>query len=226
MAVITSTNGAEILIDDEDLERVSQHTWNAFKTNSCPRRSIRVNGKVRNVPLSHFVLNVPLTVDQEIRTRNGNSYDCRKANLYVKNRKPARGASSSYFGVHRHRDGGWVATYKRKYLGIFESEEAAARVWDEAALADWDSNGGKRPHLNFPPYRPMQSDAKLHTKGAWRSKESTYETTEQMIKRVVGADHPQIEEIVEWAQNFRDWIRGIARFATEIVESDPAFGLA
>ena len=62
-----------------------------------------------------------------------------------------RGTSSRYKGVSLlRRDGTWVAeitvNYRRRYLGRFPTEEAAASAYDDAAIAAW----GRFARLNFP----------------------------------------------------------------------------
>jgi hypothetical protein len=75
---------------------------------------------------------------------NGNTMDNSRLNLRIctqsqnaKNRsKSTKSASSKYKGVHWHR--GWMASirvnYKRIYLGVFKTEEAAAMAYNNAAV--------------------------------------------------------------------------------------------
>ena len=78
--------------------------------------------------------------------RNGDGLDNQRHNLRPAtnsqnnhNRGPAIGRSSSYKGVHWHKGcRKWQASIridgKRRHLGLFASEEDAARAYAEAAL--------------------------------------------------------------------------------------------
>ena len=89
---------------------------------------------------------------------NSNTLDNRKSNLRVctlrenaLNSRPRKNTTSKYKGVSRVKSNGkWYASIKsgkKSYnLGVFESEEKAAKVYDEAAFRLF----GEYAYLNFP----------------------------------------------------------------------------
>lgn len=92
---------------------------------------------------------LPLMVDHI----NGNKTDNRLSNLRPAsnqtnqcNRKPSQGRLSQYKGVSASRSR-WRAYLGSKHLGVFQTEEDAARAYDRAALAAY----GDFARVNFPP---------------------------------------------------------------------------
>lgn len=100
--------------------------------------------------------------DESIDHRNGDRLDNRLGNLRVADRSQnganrpkdrlARGATSVFKGVSwKAERSKWVAHVhvdgKTKYLGSFDSEEAAARAYNDAALLAW----GEFARLNVLP---------------------------------------------------------------------------
>lgn len=85
---------------------------------------------------------------------DGNTRNCTRANLHIQDRsaiaraRPAQG-SCKYKGVSPYR-GRWQATIrvegKLRWLGSFDTPEAAARAYDEAVL----EHRGRSGVLNFP----------------------------------------------------------------------------
>ncbi|MDQ3557472.1 MAG: AP2/ERF family transcription factor [Gemmatimonadota bacterium] len=99
---------------------------------------------------------------------DGDQRNCRRSNLLIQDRgifgraRPSRGASK-YKGVSPYR-GKWQATIrvegKLRWLGSFETAEAAARAYDDAVL----EHRGRSGVLNFPT-RPRRRTRVAATEG-------------------------------------------------------------
>lgn len=143
---MTLTQGQSTLIDDADVDLVSQHRWYAAKT----RRGWRVTtntknseGKQRNLLLHRFLMEPEkgLVVDH----LNHDALDNRRSNMRVctysqnaMNQRSARKSSSKYLGVSWDKGAKkWKASIliqgKKKNLGRFKEEDDAARAFDTAA---------------------------------------------------------------------------------------------
>jgi hypothetical protein len=148
MKIVKLTNGYEAIVDDEDYESISVHSW--FAWSSGPRytkyamRNPR-DGGPRN--MSGLILKSPdgCFIDHV----NGNGLDNRKSNLRIATRSqnmfntkklcgPKRVPSSIYKGVKRLRGKKWqaqiVAYGQYRYLGTYPCQLCAALAYDLAAL--------------------------------------------------------------------------------------------
>lgn len=143
MAKIYTVSGDEVIVDDEDYERLSsirlRKSGNGYVV--C-----RVEGKI--YPLARLLMNPPpgMVVDHI----NGNRRDNRKCNLRIctaadnaRNRPPS-GGESGYAGVFRYKTKkGWrwrahVWFYgRKKSRGGFKSLREAVRARDELARQYW-----------------------------------------------------------------------------------------
>lgn len=154
-------HGRFAMVDEDDYERVSAHTWGHRGTRIMYPCS-NFNGTF--VSLHRFICAAPpgMVVDHV----NGDTFDNRKANLRVAtlsqnalNRMARRGRSCEFKGV-RHvpktisrfsatasREG------KRTRIGCYGSAEEAARAYDDFARA----HHGAFARLNFP--RPGEMPA-------------------------------------------------------------------
>jgi hypothetical protein len=150
-----------VLVDAADFEPMAQFEWYAARTSSTTyagcstvRRSAIAGGSQY---MHRLLLGVPpgLQVDHI----NGDGLDNRRANLRIatpaqnmQNRRPRRGAASSFKGVIRYPSartpwGSYISRAgKKAFLGAFPSEEAAARAYDAAARELF----GEFAWLNFP----------------------------------------------------------------------------
>ncbi len=141
------------IVDDEDFKFLSQWRW-GFDGRYAYRREQR--DKVIKKIYMHKVINkTPHGFDTD--HINGNKLDNRRENLRTAtrnqnnaNRPKKPNCSSKYRGVcwHKQRNK-WKAEIKvnqiKTHLGVFTSEEAAAKAYDSAALAAF----GVYATLNF-----------------------------------------------------------------------------
>lgn len=127
------------LVDDEDYELASKYVWRALKT-----KAGHVYANHSNFLLHRLITKAPkgLVVDHI----NCNGLDNRKTNLRVcthsqnkawGTQKPRPNNTSGYRGVVYHGNK-WSArikvNYVRQVLGSFDTREAAALAYNEAAL--------------------------------------------------------------------------------------------
>lgn len=152
--------GRVALVDDEDFELVTGYRWHAFIGRS--RSDGRPNGPYARS--GHLFMHALITGHAQTDHIDNDGLNNQRYNLRpatdVQNKANQRPRSdsvhSSYKGVSwkkrnpgRSRDY-WIARIvvdgQRRTLGYFQSEEAAARAYDAAALAAW----GEYAYLNFP----------------------------------------------------------------------------
>jgi hypothetical protein len=143
--------GRVALVDDEDYEVVSQHRWHAQESTrkggriDGPYAATRIprKGGRQGILLMHKLITGYLKTDH----RNGNGLDNQRKNLRpatnaqnTHNQRPRVGTSSPYKGVCWNKASRkWQAAIKvagsSRHLGLFATEEEAARAYEAAALA-------------------------------------------------------------------------------------------
>jgi hypothetical protein len=148
MIEIPLTQGLVALIDDEDEEQ-ARFKW--FAAASGPAiyaaRNARVAERAAGAPsfirLHRAIMQA--SRGQEVDHVNGDTLDCRRANLRLatrtqnmQNRGRQRNGASGFKGVSKWKaNPGWIAQItilgKRVYLGSFGTPEEAARAYDAAA---------------------------------------------------------------------------------------------
>src|SRR6478736_2425501 len=147
----------EILVDSEDQYLLEKYKWRVVKTKNkfYATRIFTQNNKEKHVLLHRLIMNFP---DHMIDHINGNGLDNRKCNLRLAT--PSQNAvnrifqnKSGYRGVSLAAKGKFHAKIRfmgdRHYLGVFETAEEAAKVYDMKAL----QLHGEFSVLNFPDKR-------------------------------------------------------------------------
>lgn len=152
MKEIQLTKGKFAQVDDEDFEYLNQWKWYAYKMGQTyyAARKDRINKKQRTIKMHRIIMLVSdkfLVIDHI----NHNGLDNRKQNLRIctqtenlRNSRKHKNCSSKYKGVSIHNQKTltgstvkWCAfiyiNNKQKYLGVFESEIEAAKVYNEMA---------------------------------------------------------------------------------------------
>jgi hypothetical protein len=152
--------GGYVLVDAEDFERLSQHTWWLNNSESgYVVTSIKLGVNRRMLVFLHRAVMEPIAIGEMVDHVNGNKLDCRKSNLRActttennRNRGPAiTKRSSQYKNVFpRGKSGGFYArveaNLKRHSSKRFETEEEAAH-WADAKMLEIHGPFAK---LNFP----------------------------------------------------------------------------
>jgi hypothetical protein len=138
MAELKTARGDVVLIDDEDLGIVGRRAVFLSK-DGYP--SIAKNNS--RVELHRLLMGCPkgLIVDHI----NRNRLDCRRKNLRLtdaignsRNRSKQSGTSSRFKGVTWNKDVcKWQVLVRGVYVGIFNSEEDAARAYDNKASSEY-----------------------------------------------------------------------------------------
>lgn len=149
-------NGIEILIDDEDCERIQRvlyknSHWHFNKETSQVNGWCLINNIKKIYTLSRVIMNCHeygLDVDH----KNHNHLDFRKSELRVctpqqnsQNRRIRNDNTSGHKGVRLRKDSGkwearisinipWKIKTKRLQLGNFETYEEACKVYQEACI--------------------------------------------------------------------------------------------
>jgi hypothetical protein len=142
--------GRESLVDDADASLVAEGRWHSI---------VRQDGKVyvagraggRHTYLHRWITGAK--PGEQVDHANNDGLDNRRSNLRVGTQSQnmancvnRSGSRSVYRGVSWHAStSSWRAQHQRRHLGLFDTEEAAARAWDTAAYITW----GDRARLNF-----------------------------------------------------------------------------
>lgn len=150
MKKVPLTQGKFSLVDDEDYDRVMIHKWCVNKYGNrwyAVRRDGEASkryGLAKVLLLHRFILDAKS--DEECDHINGDGLDNRKCNLRIVthqqnlwNQRKRMNTSSKYKGVTWSRKNGkWQAEIASKgirfFLGLFNSEEEAAKAYDVKAI--------------------------------------------------------------------------------------------
>lgn len=138
-------DGEEIFVDDEDFEKANRYKWYKHYKGNTRYIHTRVGDERKDVLLTTFIKKGSF---QKIKNN-----DFTKPNLTTKgNRarweKPKSNGSSKYKGVNWRKDcNKWTANItiegKHKRLGVFKTEELAAKAYNKAVDEFWDGEGFK-----------------------------------------------------------------------------------
>lgn len=141
MTEIPLTQGRVALVDDLDSDRVSQFKWFAVRDRTGWYAKRKLGRKL--LPLSNFILGVPIGVRVDHQDRNG--LNAQRQNLRVcshgencRNRRKPTSNKSGFKGVSwKRRNAKWCAQIKSngkvKHLGLFTDVRQAAQAYDTAA---------------------------------------------------------------------------------------------
>lgn len=146
MKTITLTKGQVALVDDEDYDFLMQWKWCTSKQGNVyyvVANNGSINKKRQVISMHRLIMNTPKGMEVDHTDHNG--LNNQKENLRNCNRsqnsmnKTARGVSK-YLGVAHSYQGNYdyiVAGIRingiKKHLGIFKTEELAAKAYDDAA---------------------------------------------------------------------------------------------
>jgi hypothetical protein len=151
MKQIPLTQGKFALVDDADLEWLSQYKWRIHKKPGgrfYARTSIKINGVWKTVGMHQLIMGLP---EQEVDHRNRNGLDNQRCNLRECSRSHNQqntirpGGTSSFKGVSwQSSRRKWLAAIcvnqKRINLGRYINEIDAAKAYDEAAKLHFGEN--------------------------------------------------------------------------------------
>lgn len=157
MKQISLTQGKTTLVDDDMFEELSKHKWYAHLEHKIwyAARGTEIKDKKTLIYIHRAIMNAQ--AGQQIDHRNNDGLDNRRCNLRFctrsQNQQNGRGKSqhtSKYKGVSWYKkDKKWgvkIGTkYKRLFLGYFDNEIEAAKVYDRKA----EELFGEFAYLNF-----------------------------------------------------------------------------
>ena len=149
----------EAIVDDKDFEELSKHKWYAMKgkhTHYAVRNRNKNDGPGPEAILMHRII-MKATLGKQIDHIDGNGLNNRRDNMRFctnqenqMNRKKSKNCSSIFKGVYWHKPTQkWLARItinkKKRHLGYFVEEVAAAMAYDKAATEAF----GEFASLNF-----------------------------------------------------------------------------
>lgn len=143
MKLIPLTQGKFAQVDDEDYDYLMQWKWYAIPKRRTTYARSSETLKSPSIRMHRLIMKPP--PELQVDHIDGNGLNNQKSNLrwatHSQNQfnRKSRMGSSRYKGVYFHRIAKkWVAMIsenaKRKWIGTFETEEAAAEAYNRAAI--------------------------------------------------------------------------------------------
>lgn len=150
-----SNSDKTTFVDDEDFERLNNYKW--CDNNGSIYRSFWMDGRIRHRSLPQEILCRPSVMFDHIDKNyyNNQKYNLREATYSQNNHNKGkqffngRCLESFYKGVSRKRHKWRARIHKNEveyYLGVFKTQEEAAKAYDKKALDLY----GSYADLNFP----------------------------------------------------------------------------
>jgi hypothetical protein len=155
MKLIPLTQGEFAQVDDENYDEIMEYKWCVYKGKStyyAAGHTLRVKGKVKTLYMHRIIMKTPdnLQVDHiDHNGLNNQKSNMRNCTRQQNNCNKKSLGKSKYLGVD-YVKGGYIRAQinidgKRTHLGLFSTEEDAARAYDAAAR----KHHGEFNNLNF-----------------------------------------------------------------------------
>lgn len=151
MKELELTSGVRVLVDDEDLIRLSMFKWQFDGKRVSRKVSYEINIPISNQIFEKFGVMFDHINRNPLDNRKVNLRECtRSQNMANKLKRVHKNHTSKYKGVSLFSNGKFRATilHRRRQisLGYFTNEEDAAKAYDMKAKEIW----GEFAVLNFP----------------------------------------------------------------------------
>jgi hypothetical protein len=168
MKQIPLGNGRFAMVDEEDYEYANQHRWFA-EQHKHTTYAMSTLGEGQRTGL-HTYLMEP-SDDMEVDHKDRNGLNCTTVNMRLCTRRQnmfnrvRRNDTTGYRGVTETPSQGFKVQIRdahgvRRYVGIFNSAQEAARAYDTAAV----EYHGEFATLNFPEEHPDGNDPETYSR--------------------------------------------------------------
>jgi len=147
MPILKTSNGFEVLLDEQDYPAMRRYSWFAFKTTKSARTMYANRAtKKDGVPVAYFMhREITGALRGEVVDHiNGNGLDNRRSNLRIctqaenlANRRPHIGRLFSGIELVNDFKPRFKVSVARTEIGRFATLEKAIEAWNDAAAAEW-----------------------------------------------------------------------------------------